>query len=288
MFNAVPAITENGSVSSSQRRPAPDPACAEAVEIARAAAVEIGRPEWIGPHLSAEAEGNRLVTHLFECLDPAYPGWHYAVTVVRAARAKNVTVNEVVLLPGPSALLAPEWLPWKERLRPGDLGVGDLLPAAEDDERLKPGYADTSAALELEDAAPPLVWELGLSRPRVLSEIGRVETAERWYSGDAGPGSPLAHAAPAQCITCGFLWPLAGELRQVFGVCTNEYAPDDGKVISLNHGCGAHSEASPPPSPEEPATPVIDEMGYDTVVFDDTSELELVPTAAQITAERPS
>ena len=51
-------------------------------------------------------------------LNPAYPGWHCAgTTVVRAARAKYVTVNESVMLPGPDALIAPEWLPWKERLR---------------------------------------------------------------------------------------------------------------------------------------------------------------------------
>ena len=29
-------------------------------------------------------------------------------------------------------------MPWHDRVRPGDLGVGDLLPAAPDDERLVP------------------------------------------------------------------------------------------------------------------------------------------------------
>ena len=31
-------------------------------------------------------------------------------------------------------------------------------------------------------------------------------------------------------------------MKQLFGVCANVYAPDDGKVVSLDHGCGAHSE----------------------------------------------
>ena len=60
------------------------------------------------------------------------------MTVTRAPRSKVVTVSETVLLPGPEALLAPDWVPWQDRLRPGDLGVGDLLPAPPDDERLVP------------------------------------------------------------------------------------------------------------------------------------------------------
>lgn len=62
----------------------------------------------------------------------------------------------------------------------------------------------------------------------------------------------------------------------MFGVCTNEYAPDDGKVVSLDHGCGAHSEVRTPVSKNDPAVPVVDELGYDHIVFDDTAELELV------------
>ncbi|WP_046469915.1 DUF3027 domain-containing protein [Allosalinactinospora lopnorensis] len=264
-------------MSRSRRSPAPDKACTEAVDIARASAVEIASPEWVGEHLSAKVECDRLVTHLFACLHPAYSGWHYAVTVVRAARAKVVTVNEVALVPGPESLLAPEWVPWKERLRPGDLGVGDLLPTPEDDERLKPGYAQVpESELEEEGADHQMIWELGLGRTRVLSEAGRKAAAERWYNDESGPGSAIAKAAPATCTTCGFLTPLAGEFRQMFGVCANEYAPDDGRVVSLDHGCGAHSEAAQPVAHTEPIAPVIDELGYDHIVFDDTTELELV------------
>jgi hypothetical protein len=271
-------MADNGWVSPTRRRPIADPACVEAVETARAAALEIGRPESVGEHLGSEVAGDRLVTHLFACLDPAYSGWRYAITVVRASRAKKVTVNEAVLLPGPGALLAPEWLPWKERLQPGDVGVGDLLPAGEDDERLKPAHWD-GASDDLEALDAPLVWEAGVGRRRVLSEFGREETAERWYAGSAGPNSPLANAAPGKCASCGFLWPLAGDLRRVFGVCTNEYAPDDGKVVALDHGCGAHSEAASQPAPEEPSAPIVDELGYDTVVFDDAADLELLSPA---------
>ena len=44
-----------------------------------------------------------------------------------------------MLLPGPDALLPPAWVPWTERLRPGDLGVGDLLPTDEDDAAARAG-----------------------------------------------------------------------------------------------------------------------------------------------------
>jgi hypothetical protein len=119
----------------------PDRLCAEAVELARDAAAQAAHPQPLGAYLGAVAEGDRLVTHLFASDDPGYPGWRWCVTVARAARAKYVTVDEVVLTPGPDALLAPDWVPWSERLRPGDLGPGDLLPAEADDPRLEPGYS---------------------------------------------------------------------------------------------------------------------------------------------------
>lgn len=234
--------------------------CAEAVELARSAAVELSGAELVGEHLGVAAEGDRVATHYFACLDPAYHGWRWAVTVARASRARNVTVDENVLLPGDHALLAPEWVPWKERLRPGDLGPGDLLPTPVDDDRLIPGFTDT-----LGEELPLTDWEPGLGRARVLSPLGRDDAADRWYSGDSGPHSPIAHAAPMQCSTCGFYTRLAGSLGQVFGVCANEYAPDDGRVVSADHGCGAHSEIVLPSATSEPPPPIIDELGYDIV-----------------------
>jgi hypothetical protein len=77
----------------------------------------------------------------------------------------------------------------------------------------------------------------------VLSEYGRVEAADRWYDGDHGPLAPIARAADLHCASCGFLALMRGSLSRVFGICANEYAPDDGRVVSFDHGCGAHSEA---------------------------------------------
>ncbi|MFL6158156.1 MAG: DUF3027 domain-containing protein, partial [Marmoricola sp.] len=87
------------------------------------------------------------------------------------------------------------------------------------------------------------------------------------YDGEQGPDVPLAQSAPAQCYSCGFLIQLAGPLAQTFGVCANEFANDDGRVVALKHGCGAHSDAQlrkrqlPPPLPD----PVFDTITRDDI-----------------------
>lgn len=243
--------------------------CVLASDLARAAAVEMAGRECVGSHVGIEVDGDRVVTHVFESLQPGYVGWRWAVTVARAARSKIVTVSEVVLLPGPTALLAPEWVPWRDRVRPGDLGVGDLLPAHPDDERLVPVVAsegeDGLQAWPSDDDTPELPGQPEAEQVRVLSAIGRDDTAERWYTGDHGPHTPLTRSAPAMCASCGFLVRLAGPLGAVFGVCANAYAPEDGRVVSSDHGCGAHSEATGGRGHEPTVPPIIDEMGYDLV-----------------------
>jgi hypothetical protein len=243
-----------------------------AVDGARDVAEEVAGRGRVGEHLGAETEAERLVTHRFACLDAAYTGWHWAVTLARAPRAKAATVCEVVLLPGSESLLARAWVPWSERLAPGDLGVGDLLPTAADDDRLEPGYAATGRAGEDDDPADDdsdrvAVWELGLGRARVLSPVGRDDAVDRWYSGEGGPEAPVAEAAPAPCSTCGFVVPLAGSLRRVFGVCANAFSPSDGRVVSYDHGCGAHSEAAVLPGPVEVTASVAAASDYDVIAL---------------------
>lgn len=247
-----------------------DAVLASAAELARAAAEEVAEiPGLVGEHLGVRVEGERLVAHRFACLSPGYRGWHWNVTVARPPRARTATVCEVDLLPGDDAILAPAWVPWAERLQPGDLGAGDVLPFLPDDERLDQGYEVTGDA----DADELAIFELGLGRERVLSRAGRAEAAERWYTGTRGPTAPHAVAASAPCSTCGFLLLMAGSLRTEFGVCANEWSPDDGRVVSMDHGCGAHSQTDVAPQPSDwpdPA-PLLDEMGYDPVVLADAA-----------------
>jgi hypothetical protein len=226
---------------------------AAAVELARAAAAEMAGTD-VGEHLGVRPESELAVTHAFAASLPGYRGWYWAVTVVRAPDAEP-TVAEVVLLPGEGSLLAPQWLPWSERLQPGDLSPGDLLPVEPDDPRLMPAYL-LSDDPQVEEVA----FELGLGRVRVLSRLGRLEAAERWYTGSHGPDVPMAKQAPGTCGTCGFFLPLAGSLRAVFGVCGNEYVDTDGTVVSVEFGCGAHSDVVLEPAEEEPVEIFEDEL----------------------------
>ncbi|TFV75948.1 DUF3027 domain-containing protein [Blastococcus sp. CT_GayMR20] len=249
-----------------------------AVELARAAAVEsAGDAELVGDHLGATPEPvapatdevapealGEVLTHTFASRVPGYVGWHWAVTVARIPGEATVTVDEVVLLPGDDALLAPAWVPWHERLRPGDLSVGDVLPSTEDDPRLAPAYAvDDDSAEDPEGRV--VAFELGLGRERVMSAEGRAEAVGRWAAGEFGPGSSMARHAPGPCATCGFWLPLAGSLRQSVGACGNAYAPADGRVVTADYGCGAHSQATLVVS--EP-TEVVLTARYDTGNFD--------------------
>ncbi|CAM5530280.1 DUF3027 domain-containing protein [Streptomyces fumanus] len=287
----------------------PDRLCAEAVDLARAAAEEAAAPGVVGEHVGLISEGDRVVTHFFECRELGYRGWRWAVTVARASRAKVVTVDEAVLLPGPDAVLAPEWVPWSERLRPGDMGPGDLLPTDADDLRLEPGWSgedepppnsavseDMAALAEAEDAevtgarpaelpvTPPrgtiaaVADELGLRRARVLSRYGLHTAADRWEEA-FGPKTPMAQAAPAACVSCGFLVRIGGSLGQAFGVCANEFSPADGRVVSLAYGCGGHSEAAVMPKPPQPAPPVIDETRVDPFPLRPAPDSGSVPVA---------
>ncbi|HEY3478550.1 MAG TPA: DUF3027 domain-containing protein [Streptomyces sp.] len=252
----------------------PDRLCAEAVAVALAVTEEAAGPQSVGEHLGVLAEGDRVVTHFFACKEPAYRGWRWATTLTRASRAKNVTIDETVLVPGDDAVLAPEWVPWSDRLRPGDMGPGDLLPTEADDLRLEPGWTGEDeepfpggeAVVDPEDMVVPapatisaVAAEIGMGRPRVLSRYGLHAAADRWEE-QFGAKTPMAQAAPANCVSCGFLVPIAGSLSQAFGVCANEFAPADGRLVSLSYGCGGHSEAAIMPKTPTPPPMVLDEM----------------------------
>ncbi len=240
-----------------------DAVAVAAVEIARQAAEDVAGPGAVGDHIEAVPEGERVVTHYFACSSRGYRGWRWAVTVARASRARTATVSEVCLLPGPDSVLAPAWVPWSERIAPGDLGAGDVLPYRADDPNLEPGYTSVGD----EEADQFAIWELGLGRARVLGPVGRDVAAARWYAGPNGPTADVAVSAPAACATCGYFVPLAGALRLLFGVCANEWSPSDGRVVSVDHGCGAHSEIDlEPPEAQGLPSPVLDEMGAEPVV----------------------
>ena len=210
-----------------------------AVDVARAGAEAVAHPRPVGDHVGFEMVSVRLATHFFASTDAGYVGWCWAVTVARVPRGRVATVCEVDMTPREGALLAPEWVPWEERLRPSDISRDDVLPYKAEDERLEQGFEDTS-----DDPDLPIVRELGLGRARVLSQEGRDQAAKRWYDSERGPKS--GRRPRNTCSSCGFLMKMSGDMRTMFGVCANEWATDDGAVVSLDHTCGSHSETDVP------------------------------------------
>ncbi len=230
-----------------------------AVGVARTAAVaEAGSGDQVGEFLVAIAEDDIAVTATFAAEQAGYGGWQWSVTLALLGETPP-TVSEVVLLPGENALLAPVWIPWDRRIRPGDVGVGDLLPPVEDDPRLAPTYLQSD-----DPAVEEVAHELGIGRITVLSREGRVDFAERLHDGPFGPLAEMALSAPAPCFTCAFYLPLAGSLGRLTGACSNEYSPADGRVVDAGYGCGAHSETVlNMPARSAAADSVIDELSLE-------------------------
>lgn len=251
-------------------------------DLAKQALLETTDAAHVGAYIEAvdePSEDSQVVikTHTFECTNAAYPGWYWAVTIA-TINGEEPTVSEINLLPGSAALVPSAWTPWAERVQPGDLGVGDLLPAPENDTRLTAGFTAADEDSAIEQLLPPQ-WELGLGREQVLSVEGIDRAVSRWFSGPTSARSAMAKSAPASCSSCGFLMAIGGSLGQAFGVCANEFGAADGQVVALNFGCGAHSSVKPDLSAPVPVIDlVIDDEGDELA---DGSQLEdYVPDVA--------
>ncbi|MFI9631159.1 DUF3027 domain-containing protein [Nocardia sp. NPDC051929] len=247
------------------------PILADAVDLARRALLEL-EPSAVGAHLGVIAEDESAATHRFEATLPGYRGWQWAVVVAAPPDADHATVSESALLPGPDALVAPEFVPWEQRVRPGDLAPGDLLAPPADDPRLVPGYVATG-----DPVVDEVAYEVGLGRTKVMSREGREEAAERWYT-EHGPDSEMAKAAPATCGTCGFYLPLAGSLRAAFGVCGNAMGAD-GRVVHVAYGCGAHSDTEVPAGNGSPLFEAYDDAAIEVISLE-TADSRVAPQGA--------
>ena len=216
-------------------------------------------PEYVGDHLGLLPEGDRIVTHYFVCLDPAYHGgagrsrWS-APPAPRTSRSARACCS-----PASDAMLSPAWVPWSDRLRPGDLGPGDLLPTQVDDPRLVPGFTATD-----DDADEDLLLGAG-PRP----SPGAVRRGPRRRPPPAGtPATPgrrhrwrarPRHTAPP--APSSFRWPV--RCGRSSACAPTSTRPTTAGSSRVDHGCGAHSEAVVMPVATESAPPIVDELGYD-------------------------
>jgi len=96
---------------------------------AKQAAIEdAGKAEYVGEFYSIDSDEERVATYLFHAKLPGYTGWMWAVTVAKVDDQSDATICDVVLLPGAKALLAPNWVPYSQRIQPGDLGIINCWP----------------------------------------------------------------------------------------------------------------------------------------------------------------
>lgn len=171
----------------------------------------------VGRHLGVKQDGNTMV-YRFAADVPGYPGWEWMIVLAQVPGSERITVNEWALLPGEGALKIPKWVPYEDRIQPGDLQPGDVLPPKRDDVRL------TSEG--------------------ELSRKGRQEALNAWRE-DYGPRSEMASLAEFKCRSCAFFQPTP-TIGKEWGVCFNRLA-QDGHVVMNSFGCGAHSATKPVP-----------------------------------------
>ena len=110
-------------------KPDADARLVDAHDLALAALREITPASTIGPAAGYLPEEDGSVSLRFQNRLAGYPGWYWTVTVARVDDAEP-TVLEIELLPGEGALLAPEWVPWAERLAEYRAHQAELAEAA--------------------------------------------------------------------------------------------------------------------------------------------------------------
>lgn len=146
-----------------------DEILAAAKDVALQGVQEIAPAHAIGLVHHVRAEEERLSTHLFECTLPGYRGWFWFATLSRAPRSRVATICEVGLLPGDDALIAPDWVPWADRVRPEDLQENAAQENAES--------AEATEAEEFAESGEPAENKTAENESAV-EEIAEAESAE--------------------------------------------------------------------------------------------------------------
>ncbi|MCQ6268939.1 DUF3027 domain-containing protein [Pseudarthrobacter sp. R1] len=201
----VPAGQAPGAAKAAKRRAGvpvwrtgkPDAFLAAAVDTARTAIEGITAASDVGQHLAAKSEGDRLVTHLFECRLPGYAGWQWFAVLTRNSRSKVVTVNELGLLPSEESILAPEWVPWAERVRPEDEQEQESEPGEDPAHAPEAGTPDAGAqqaGVRADEAEAPetVAIEPATTEPATAQPATAQSATARPADGDAGALHPEA------------------------------------------------------------------------------------------------
>lgn len=131
----------------------------EQKDFARTALIEAAGRSKVGNFIEVFEEEGGVATFLFENNQKGYVGWRWSITIFQADKKSAATVSEIVLLPGPDSLVAPDWVPWSERLADYkalqlELEKQAALEAEDDDDESEDDSDETEEAEEVpEDLA---------------------------------------------------------------------------------------------------------------------------------------
>jgi Protein of unknown function (DUF3027) len=111
-------------------------ALSDAQKFALSALLEVTPPAAVGEFVGETDEGDYVVTYRFATTLPGYPGWNWTIAIAHLPE-EDPTVIESELLPADGALLAPDWIPWSDRMddyRAAQLALGEAAADSEDDD----------------------------------------------------------------------------------------------------------------------------------------------------------
>ena len=116
---------------------------------AKLAAVESAPKNGVGDFLTSIEEDENVYTFLFAAKMKGYVGWTWSVSLF--ADDDSTTVSEVNLMPGDESLIAPNWVPWSERLADykalqAELEAQAALEAAENEDSEEESDEDSEVA----------------------------------------------------------------------------------------------------------------------------------------------
>jgi len=131
----------------------------ERERLARKTLLELTPADSIGDFLGETVADDGVCTLSFAAALSGYPGWHWSVSLVELDGLEP-TVLESELIPGDGALLAPDWVPWSQRLEEyraaqaaaGELDDPDVEAGDLDDDDGADSEADDDADLDEDDA----------------------------------------------------------------------------------------------------------------------------------------
>jgi hypothetical protein len=166
----------------------------EQKDFARNALIEATSKSKVGNFIEVIEEGEGLATYLFENNQKGYVGWRWSITVFKLDDSSPVTVSELLLMPGPDSLVAPDWVPWSERLadykalqieleKQAALDALEADPADDDDEDIED--VEVADSEEDSEAEAPAALEEDLA----VSDLEESEDAKD-DSEDAGRKPP--------------------------------------------------------------------------------------------------